>query len=547
MTDVRTVVEQSDVRRAFEGAGDGPWTVLYESWKDGDLVVMCRWSMLAPRSLKREILADINRLPRIDFGTPAFFQTGFGTDERTRYERFGDDEGFEPLVMHQDHHGVRPEMLPQLSEEFRLYHNLWSNETATLFVKVRDDGSDELAAEIGPESVRVRTPLLRQFQAAKQLDLVLRISSYRYVDDPDEVAPIGEIVSVSDRDSLSLSILVTDAVDGRQRPCSMLDGTKVLPAPPQEKAGVWPFRRREETYPEFIIGEDADGEPINHTCDPQQLGNYFGKNPQAPHYLTPVFFRRAVLKRYYDDPERHSIEGSYLSCGSLWGLRIDNDLRDQVMVFLGDLGRDLPESERPYWRTFNVVPTAPPSRALIKRAFLNRAASSEAPDLRFKSTYRRFNHEWRERFGWALFREPEPEDAHILQRLRVPVDDSQPEFESQIMGLAKVLVDALNEKELQERLPDRRPGEKGIDRLKRWMLQDQYPLVERDTAFLRRLQHLRSKATAHRKGSDYRKVLAAENVDPDPIQEVAAMLQGAERLLYDLALHAGIDLQTSSQ
>lgn len=533
-------VEQRDVRRAFDSAGGGPWTVLYESSKDGDLDVL-RWSMLAPPSLRRDILAGINRLPRIDFGAPGFSQSGFGAGERTRYERFGDDDGFEPLVIHQDHHGVRPPMRPQLSEEFRLYHNLWSNETGTAFFKVRDDGSDELAAEIGPESVRVRTPLLRQFQAAKQLDLVLRISSYRDVDDPDQVVPMGEIVSVADRDNMSLSVHVADVMHDRRRPRSMLDGTKVVPSPPQDKACIWPFGRRDETYQEFIIGEDTDGEPIKHTCDPEQLGN-FGKNPEDPHYLTPVFFRRAVLKRYYEEPERYSIDGSCLSCGGLWGISLDLDLRDQVMVFLGDLGRALPESERPHWQTFNVVPTGPPSRTLIKRAFLGRWTSSEAPDLRFKSAYRSFNNKWREQFGWALFKELEPDDAHILQRLRIPLDSSQPEFESQVMGLTKLLVDALNEMEIQRRLPDRQPGDKGIGKLKRWMLQEQYPWAERDTVFLKRLQHLRSKITAHRKGSDYQQVLADANVNPDPIQEVATMLQSAERLLCDLALHAGIDL-----
>ncbi len=541
MSDAQSVLEQRAVRRAFDSAGGGPWTVLYESSKDGDLDVL-RWSMLAPPSLRRAILADINRLPRIDFGAPGFSQTGFGAGERTQYERYGDDKGFEPLVIHQDHYGVRPPMRPQLSEEFRLYHNLWSDETGTAFFKVRDDGFDELAAEIGTESVRVRTPLLRQFQAAKQLDLVLRISSYQYVDDPDEVAPMGEIVSVNDRDDVSVSVHVADVRYDRQRPCSMLDGTKVVPAPPQEKAGVWPFERRDETYQEFIIDEDTDGEPIKHTCDPKQLGSYFGKNPEAPHHLTPVFFRRAVLKRYYEEPERYSIEGSSLSCGGLWGIRLDLDLRDQVMVFLGDLGRDLPESERPHWQTFNVVPTRGPSSTLIRRSFLGQWTTSQAPDLRFKSAYRRFNSKWREQFGWALFREPEPEDAHVLQRLRIPLDGSQPEFESQVMGLAKLLVDALNEKEIQERLPDGQPGDKGIAKLQRWMLQEQYPWAERDTVFLKRLQRLRSKVTAHRKGSDYRQVLADENVNPDPIQEVATMLQDAERLLYDLAFHAGIDL-----
>lgn len=112
------------------------------------------------------------------------------------------------------------------------------------------------------------------------------------------------------------------------------------------------------------------------------------------------------------------------------------------------------------------------------------------------------------------------------------------------MGLAKVMVDALNEKAVQEQLPTKVQGERGIRKLERWMDQEQYRSAERDIAFLRRLQLLRSKATAHRKGSDYAKVLADESVNPDPIQEVATMLRDAERLLYDLAAHAGIDLDS---
>ena len=83
-----------------------------------------------------------------------------------------------------------------------------------------------------------------------------------------------------------------------------------------------------------------------------------------------------------------------------------------------------------------------------------------------------------------------------------------------------------------------------LSKLERWMRQEQYPSVERDIAFLRRLQRLRSKLAAHRKGSDYQQVLADEKVNPDPIHEVATMLQDAERLLYGLASHAGIDLDS---
>lgn len=540
MSDVQTAVEQGDVRQAFESAVNGPWTVLYQSRKEGDLDVL-QWSMLAPESLRRDILADINRLPPLDFGAPGFSQTGIHGQERTQYERFCADEGFEPLVLLQDHFGVRPEMLPQLSEEFRLYHNLWTND-GTEFIKVKADGSDEPAARIGPGGVRVRTPLLRQFQAAKQLDLVLRISSYLYVDDPDEVARFGEIVSVKDQDNMSLSIHVGDVRHNRQRPCSVLDGTKVVPAPPQKKAGVWPFDVREVVYHDFIIAEDADGEPLKHTCDPEQLGNYFGKNPDAPHYLTPVYFRREVLKRYYEQPAKYSMRDGYLSCGSLWGTHLDNNHPDHVMVFLGDLGRDLPESERTYWQTFNMAPTGAPSETLVRRAFLGQWANPQAPDLRFKSTYGSFNKKWQEQFGWALFKQPEPDDAHVLQRLRVPLDDSQPEFEAQVAGLAKVLVDALNEREIQKQLPTKEANEKGISKLERWMRQQQYPSVEYDIAFLRRLQRLRSKLAVHRKGSDYAQVLRDAKVDADPVQEGARMLFDAEQLLDRLALHFGIDL-----
>ena len=503
MSDVQVALEQREVRRALESAGDGPWTVLYESC-DGRDGFRRMFGVLAPKRRRPDILSDNVHLPPLDFGAPGFMESYRGGRTRRTYLRYGDDEEYEPLVILQDHDRVRPRMLPQLSEEFRLYHNLWASHDGTEFIKVNRDGSEEAAAEIGPDSVKVRTKFDRQFQAGKQLDLVLRLSSMTYVDDPNEVAQLGEIAPPLDRADMSLSIHVSTEARGNKMPSSSLYGRKVLKAPPRSKAGIWPFDRQEKkTYHEFIIAENSDGEPIEHTCDPDRLANNFGANPDAPHYLKPVYFRREVLQRYYEFPEKFSIEGSYLSCGGLWGLSIDNDHPDQVMVFLGDLGRDLPELERPYWRTFNVVPTGRPSRTVIRRALLAQPTAPEAPDLRFKSAYRRFNTKWQERSGWSLFKQPEPDDTHVLQRLRIPLNDSQPEFEDQVMGLAKVLVDALNERAIQQQLPTKVENEKGISKLERWMLQKQYPFVERDISFLRRLQRLRSKLTAHRKGSDY--------------------------------------------
>ena len=543
MSDVRVALEQRDVWQPFQRAGEAAWMVLYEYWEGEDERGL-RSCVLAPKRLRSELLSHDCRLPSLDLGAPGFVESRRGGRRRVKYLRYGDDGGFEPLVIVQNHYRARPAMLPQLSEEFRLYHNLWSSNDGTQFVKVNDDGSEELAAEIGPDLVKVRTKYVRQFQAGKQLDLVLRVNSILYVGDPHEGATLGEVAPPVDRDDMSLSIYVSDEARGRQMPSSHLSGRKVLRAPPRARAGMAPFNDKKEAFHNFIIGEDADGQPVEHSCDPRQLNNHFGANPGAPHYFQPIYFRREILQRYYESPEKFSVEDGRLSCVGLWVLQIDNDHPDHVVVFLGDLGRDLPESERPYWQTFNVVPTGRPSRTVMKRSFLALPADPEAPDLGFKLAYSRFNAKWHERFGWVLFKEPEPDDAHILQRLRVPLNDSQPEFEDQVMGLAKVSIDALNERALQEQLPPKSKDEKGISKLERWMHQQQYPSVDRDIAFLRRLQRLRSKLTAHRKGSDYAQVLADADVNANPIQEVATMLRDAERLLYDLAAHAGIDLES---
>jgi hypothetical protein len=72
------------------------------------------------------------------------------------------------------------------------------------------------------------------------------------------------------------------------------------------------------------VSEDEVGRPIRHTCDPEQLADYFGKNPASANYMTPVFFRADVLQKYYDNPVLYEIQSGYLRCGALWRLHIDN-------------------------------------------------------------------------------------------------------------------------------------------------------------------------------------------------------------------------------
>ncbi len=163
-------------------------------------------------------------------------------------------------------------------------------------------------------------------------------------------------------------------------------------------------------------------------------------------------------------------------------------------------------------------------------------------DLQFKSLFRRFSDAWEKSKGWRLCREPHDADEHVLQRLRVPLNESQPEFEDQIAGLTKCLVDFLNEAALVEQLGGSLEDEKGIDKLERWLTDTDYPHTERDIRFLRRLQRIRSRPTAHRKGSDYEEFLENEDVDEDTRVEIARQLMAAVEMLTDISKYFDVAL-----
>jgi len=341
-------LEQVETHRRFAIAEPGAWTTVY-SFPVGRRSDASYFSAFSPVSRRSQALADPDWDLSIGAGGPGFSQTSRDGEPETKYYRWGGADDVEPLILHRQFHGVKPSY-PEVIEEFRLFHNLYWDPTASSFVKLYDDGTAELAVEMRSDEVRIRTKLLRQYQAARQLDLLTFVDSDSDADPPDAPLPCEQTWRT---DSVH-AVLYPNTMT--RPPSTRYFGTRVHLAPPVEKSGVWPYEPADTHFPDFVIGEDADGEEVRHSCDPAQLANYFGANPDAPHYLTPVHFRRDVLQRYYSYPELYEVTDGGLSCAALWSVRIDNDSIDGVIVFLGDLGRDLPARERDHWRTFNVAP-----------------------------------------------------------------------------------------------------------------------------------------------------------------------------------------------
>jgi hypothetical protein len=400
-----------------------------------------------------------------------------------------------------------------------------------------DRGNEVVAAEIGLGRARVVTRLLRQYMAARQLALAL-LFDHRAQADLD-LATAKSTLSPIDRATADQCYSFNiGEIDGKA--FSRLIGKKIVFAPPIAECGVWPYDAEQKAkHVGFIIGVDECGSPVIHSCDPDGLANYFGANEHAPHYLTPVWFTRDVLSKYYDQPNKFSVEDGYLRCGSLWGIQIDNNMPDYVVVYLGDLGRDLHYEEQAYWRHHNVTPgERQPSETNFRRSFLAEFADPSEPDLLFKQRYAQLNEGWVGKFGWPLFRPPHEGDAHVLRQLRLPISESLGEFENQVLFLVKLVIDSMNEAELAKVCGGALRDEKGISKFERYLKAQNYPNAGRDIDALRILQRLRSSGAAHAKGENFDKIQASVGLDRNSPRDVfRGLLGGVNQMLSDLTAY----------
>lgn len=459
-------------------------------------------------------------------GRPGFSQSWANGETVTTYHRFGGDEGIRPLVLYREFAGAFPAYF-EIDEEFRLYHDLAEDRNRGLLLDLDSSGREIEVVRMADTEILARLKYLRQFQAGLGLYLAIYIDSVRYSKLKLGEVPVDETRWQLQDSTNRWSLHISECNFVREYATfSRLLGKRLIPPPPQSEAGIRPFEGRDDREVTFIIGTDENGEPIEYTSNPDELANYFGANPGAPHYLKPVFFRREVLSKYYAEPERYTISDGLLSCLGLWSCRIDNDLKDYMVVFLGDLGRDLPYEERLHWRQFNMPPEGGVSETNFRRSFLAQFADSQASDLVFRREYRSLAEDWEREFGWLLFLPLTVGDAHLLDTIRIPVTNSQAEMDEQVLHLAKLMVDSLNEKEIAARAGKLEKGAKGISKVSGFFGETGFPAAKGVVQLLRDLQQLRSTGSGHRKGSEYEAVVARLGIDPLHKPEAVAKLLG---------------------
>ena len=498
--------------------GEENWVTVYKytpiDGGDHDGGMYC--ALVSPDKAERA-LSDNSWDLMVGAGGPGF-STSYESGAKTTRYYTNADEGYLRLVLNREFHGRKEDYI-EILEEFRLFHNLFHDQKTSKFLAFDDAGDEVEVVKVTQHEVQIRRSYLRSFMAARQMHLLLYFELTRHFRD-------GINFSADEsNEKLTYTIYSGESYSKGYKSFSRILGKKIIRCEAVEKCGAWPFER-EKTYQDFVIGGDDDA-PKTFTSNPDLLANYFGANPDAPHYLTPVFFRKEVMQKYYGSSE-YEIGDGRLSRHGAWSLRFDNNSPNHVSAFLGDLGKDLPAKEQLYWRSFNIFPDGRRiSQTNFQRSFMGNFFDPENPEHEFKHKFTKLQIQWREAYGWDLFLPLSEKDTHFFSSIRSMLTNEQAEFDAQILALTKVTTDSINIKELRKLIEVSDPEVKSIALVEILLNKINASNVSRHVALLRGVQSVRSTGVAHRKGTEYDKAIAKLDINENNYQaEFDHLLRG---------------------
>lgn len=448
-------------------------------------------------------------------GEPSVTTKGDGS-----YEYVRNIDGLELFAIYRGGYGTHPAYV-ELSEEFRLFcgmHEKFKAEDEREFITIDENGNEDIVAVIKGIQIKIKAKLLRSYLAARRTNLLIFIDIMRQSKQTFsklDIRPVLNQIVNEENVIYNYSSLIENLNDGNKSGGWVIGKCLLRYNEDDFNPDQYPYFH-DETYEKFIIGYDKNGDERSYTCEEKQLSNYYQQRGDAPLTVTPVFFRKTVLDKYYKDPNRYQVDDGCIYSEGVWSLRVDNDQRDYAIVILGDLGR-LPHEEQLYWKGYNIAP--PPDAKVSKTAFDRwyggRFCSPVFPDLKFKYQFRLFNEKWGKKNAWPLFLPLASGDEHRFKTLHCLTQPKNPsDFEEQILSITKILIDSLNEAELirntdetnsdvQVRLKELNAADKyavkgSISKFELFLLSIGLDFHE-SVSFLRNLQELRSSTTAHRK------------------------------------------------
>ncbi len=495
------MMQSEMIKNIAENLGNEIWTYAHYSEKEFSPQV-CFYCVVVPNKEIKKSLSDFSWDFHKGDGLPCCEHSG-------KYIKYGNRRNIRPLVFYRTFWDARPSYI-EILEEFRLFHDLYFDKLNNKYIKINDDGTEEDIIIIDDFNVKIKTSAIKEFLAITNHKLLILFDiKYHSKYSLEELTILDERNTFKSKNIIyNLSTCNVKHSSDNFKSLSRLLGKKVVKGLPKTKCNIYPFNEdNKKQYIEFITQIDEYNEPILTSCDRDIWENFY----------KTVTFKKEVLNKYYANPNKYAVGDGRIHCGNLWYLPIDNDNTDKVIVLLGDLGK-LSYEEQMYWRSFNIPPQGGMSMTCFNRNFMCIATDASIADLKFKEIFNNFNKDWKAEYGWDLFLPLAKEDDYHSQILRIPLNDSQNEFDEQVRGLVKILIDSINEKELDKYTKSELKG--SINKLEYFLKIKKISGFEQFIEFLKNLQNLRSSAVAHRKGNNYKKIVKVFGIEEKSLTKV---------------------------
>lgn len=406
-----------------------------------------------------------------------------------------------------------------INNDFRTVYSLFEkciDHQTTYYVQTTRTCKEIKVLWVEDNVVKANVNYIKEFLGITGQNLLLYYSTMLWTDKTYEELGIKRQINIpADCEDVAFlfSHLTETGLDDTKKAGAWFQGKCVIRHEKVKELGAWDVNA--EGYETFIVGQDDGGNEITMTCDDNQLPNLFTRKGDEYWTLTPVYFCNEVLEKYLANADRYHVNDAYLDAPA-WGLKMDNDRTDGlVVVFLKDLG-DLPFEEQLHWRKFNIIPPATSglSDTSFMRSFLGVPTNpSVAPALIFKQKYTDLGKVWNAKYGWDLIKPLSVADEKDFNNLHQMTDENNlKDFTYQILTLTRSIIDSLNEKELLNNIDVSNPDyqkymsdhdnkmDGSLLRLE-WYMRTRGCYNAGLLNYLRKLQSYRSKNAAHRRGT----------------------------------------------
>ncbi len=502
-----------------------------------------------------KFLSNSNWYIDATFGIPNKYQKPYeGEVYDNGLEAYLDGVKYKPFTFLRHFNKIRPDKF-ELIQNFLLYYNAYWVSEKSEFHAIDDNGKiivlvkHEKDYKNEKEKISVDAHSLKDYLAVNNSYLA-RFHDHRRRSVKDISSFIkGDFVThiLKDESSYFELDLRTDIQYDNIKSTSRLLGKDIVfpyEAPENHKLVL---KKDKSEFLEFIVKRDNTGKEIFSTCNPDELSNYFS-DKGTPHFLTPIYFQRELLQKYYAEPKKYTVSDGQISYLNIWSIEYDTTKEKLIQVYLGDIGQRLPFSEQLHWKQYNVVPKGKISSHRFKRDFLVQFSSPEIEDspIRFlKQELETTQSVFLEKFEKKLFKELNENDLHLFDTLHIPITDEWKEFDEQILALAKITTDSFNADLLKE-ITGKKIGDNNLKGKKikgltglffEYLLQMKLEehIIEEIIKPFNIIQAIRSSSVAHRKSKELEKTLRKYDLkelsNEDKIKRIVLKLITSLKLL----------------